>query len=451
MREGPVQWSEGRGTVPADDWVAAARRPPSDRPAGLQEPARAVPRRRARLRYDLPPAPGRSRPDVGGAPHREAGHRPARRHARAPGRDHLHRLRDVAAAARGCDLGHRGVLPAPALRAREPRPRGRLRGPLRPARRAPARGVGWGAPCPGPGGPPPLLRLHDVKLPGRRVRTLTMGDGEQDVMLLHGLGASKSSFFETAAALAPRYRVHAIDFPGFGWSSKPAYAPYSARWFADTVVEVMDQLGVERAHVVGNSMGGRVAIEVGLRRPDRVSALGLLCPAVAFIKRAWHPLVRLARPEFGLLPHRYPRRAVAGQLTSMFFDRDALDPLVGDIVVDEFQRIYGSAGARFAFLCAARNISLDAPWGKSGFYARLADLEAPALFVWGSHDKLIPAGFKRHVAEWLPTAEQVVLDRCGHVPQVEHPETTNALLQDFFGRIDSTGRRFVPRRARLAA
>src|SRR3954470_15625824 len=302
-----------------------------------------------------------------------------------------------------------------------------------------------------PGGRPPLLRLHDVHLPGRRVRTLTMGRGREDVLLLHGLGATKSSFFETAATLAPRYRVHAIDFPGFGWSSKPAYAPYSARWFAETVVQVMDQLGIERAHLVGNSMGGRVAIEVGLRRPERVSALGLLCPAVAFVKRAWHPLVRVARPEFGLLPHKYPRRAVASQLMSLFFDRDAIDPLLGDLVVDEFQRVYGSARARFAFLCAARNLSLDAPWGKNGFYARLADLEAPALFVWGSHDKLIPAAFKRHVAEWLPTAEQVVIDRCGHVPQVEHPETTNALLQDFFERIDAKGRRFVPRRARLAA
>jgi len=303
-----------------------------------------------------------------------------------------------------------------------------------------------------PGGRPPLLRLHDIRLPGRTVRTLTMGDGPNDVLLLHGLGATKSSFFETAAALSPHHRVHAIDFPGFGWSSKPAWAPYSARWFAETVVQVMDQLGIERAHLVGNSMGGRVAIEVGLRRPERVRTLGLLCPAVAFIKRAWHPLVRLLRPEVGLVPHRYPRRAVASQLWSMFFDSDALDPAVADIVVDEFQRIYGSAGARFAFLCAARNIYLDAPWGKSGFYARLADLEAPALFVWGSHDRLIPAGFKRHVAEWLPTAEQVVLDGCGHVPQIEHPEETSGLLRDFFGRIDARDeRRPVPRRARLAA
>src|SRR3954468_22190558 len=302
-----------------------------------------------------------------------------------------------------------------------------------------------------PGGRPPLLKLHDVHLPGRRVRTLTMGHGEQDVLLLHGLGATKSSFFETAAALSGRYRVHAIDFPGFGGSSKPPLAPYSARYFADTVVGVLDQLGIERAHLVGNSMGGRVALEVGLRRPDRVRAWGLLCPAVAFVKRGWHPLVRVLRPEFGLLPHRYPRRTVANVFSSLFFDGDELDPALADIAVDDFQRIYGSAGARYAFLTAARNIYLDAPWGKNGFYARLADLEAPALFIWGSHDKLIPSAFKRHVAEWLPTAQQVVLDRCGHAPQVERAEETIGLLSDFFGRHSERERRVAGRRARLAA
>ena len=78
-------------------------------------------------------------------------------------------------------------------------------------------------------------------------------------------------------------------------------------------------------------------------------------------------------------------------------------------MVDEFRRIYHSAGARYAFLSSARNIYLEAPFGRNGFYPRLAELEPPALFVWGSHDRLIPAGFGRHVREWLPSAEQVTI------------------------------------------
>jgi pimeloyl-ACP methyl ester carboxylesterase len=59
-------------------------------------------------------------------------------------------------------------------------------------------------------------------------------------------------------------------------------------------------------------------------------------------------------------------------------------------------------------------------------------LRPPALFVWGSHDRLVPAAFSRHVSRWLPNAEQVTIDACGHVPQVERPEETNALLMRFF-------------------
>ena len=299
-----------------------------------------------------------------------------------------------------------------------------------------------------PSGRAPLLRLHDVTLPGRRVSTLTMGAGG-DVVLIHGLGATKASFYDTAAALtAAGHRVHVIDLPGFGSSSKPAIAPYSAQWFAETVHGLMDRLGIERAHVVGNSMGGRVALELGLRFPERVAGLALLAPAVAFVRRGYHPLVRLLRPELGILPHRFGRSTIARQFWSLFADSDLVDPSVADIVVDEFQRIYASAGARLAFLAAARNIYLDRPFGRGGFYPRLAELQAPALFVWGSHDRLIPPAFSGHVRRWLPTAEQIVLDGCGHVPQVERPDQTNGLLLRFFAQVDALG---APERAARAA
>jgi len=301
-----------------------------------------------------------------------------------------------------------------------------------------------------PNGRPPLQQISEVRVGRHCVSTLTMGSGP-DVLLLHGLGGTRASFFDTAAALSHSYRVHALDFPGFGSSSKPASGAYNARWFADIVLGYMDALGIERARIVGNSMGGRVAIEVGLLAPERVVALGLLCPAVAFVKRGFHPVVRLLRPEFGLVPHRFARATVQRQFWSLFSDRDLVDPSVSDVVVDEFQRIYGSAGARFAFLSSARNIYLEKPFGRDGFYPRLAQLEPPALFVWTSGDTLIPAAFARHVRQWLPSAEHVVLDSCGHVPQVERPEETNALLQRFFARADALDGAPVRRRRAAAA
>jgi pimeloyl-ACP methyl ester carboxylesterase len=287
-----------------------------------------------------------------------------------------------------------------------------------------------------PGGRPPLLQICDVPVGRHRISSLTMGHG-RDVLLLHGLGGTRASLFETAASLSRRYRVHAPDLPGFGSSCKPARGGYNARWFAEIMLGMMDEREIGRAHIVGNSMGGRIALEMAMIAPERVSALGLLCPAVAWVKRGFHPLVRLLRPEFGLIPHGFSRNTVAAQFWSMFFDRDVIDPAVADLMVDEFRRIYHSAGARLAFLSSARNIYLEAPYGRNGFYPRLAQLSQPALFVWGTHDRLIPPGFGRHVRKWLPSAEQVTIEDCGHVPQVERPEEINELLMSFFSRVDS--------------
>jgi pimeloyl-ACP methyl ester carboxylesterase len=301
-----------------------------------------------------------------------------------------------------------------------------------------------------PNGRPPLLRIEDVPVGRHRISTLTMGRGP-DVLLLHGLGGTRASLFETAAALAGRFRVHAPDLPGFGSSSKPALGAYNAPWFATQILGLMDELGISDACLIGNSMGGRVAIEMALIAPERIGAVGLLCPAVAWIRRGLHPIVRLLRPEFGLLPHAFHRSVVASQFWSLFHDRDVLDPAVGELMVDEFRRIYHTAGARYALLASARNIYLEPPFGPGGFYPRLATLRPPALFIWGAHDPLVPPAFARHVAKWLPNAEQVTIDHCGHLPQVEQAAQTNELLMTFFARTGHPPRDLDHTRERRAA
>src|SRR5918992_571074 len=104
------------------------------------------------------------------------------------------------------------------------------------------------------GARPPLLRMHDVRVRGARISSLTAGTGPEHAILIHGLGGAKSSFYETVAALAPDYTVHAIDLPGFGSSSKPVRGRYDPDFFAGHVLRFMDALSIDRAHLVGNSM-----------------------------------------------------------------------------------------------------------------------------------------------------------------------------------------------------
>jgi pimeloyl-ACP methyl ester carboxylesterase len=282
-----------------------------------------------------------------------------------------------------------------------------------------------------PGDRPPLVRVRQVPVKGAQISTLSSGHGPEHVICVHGLGGNKTSFFSTLAALAPEYTVHAIDLPGFGSSSKPARAAYDAPYFARAVKRFMDELGIGRAHLVGNSMGGRVALELGLDHPGRVASLSLLAPALAFLRRrALVPLVKLVRPELAAIPHPMRQARVRAQFWSMFARPEQLDPAVADIACDEFSRTYRSRSARIAFYAAARNIYLDAPHGERGLWTRLRELEVPSLFVWGDHDRLVPAGFARHVAKALPHARQVVLEDCGHVPQVELSSETNALISE---------------------
>lgn len=281
---------------------------------------------------------------------------------------------------------------------------------------------------------------YEVEAGGNRISTVTEGGGEQQVILLHGLGGTKASFFGTVSALSGRHTVHAIDFPGFGDSSKPATAPYDAEWFAQCAREFMDALGIERAHLVGNSMGGRVAIEMGFLEPDRVASLSLLAPALA-LRRRRHlvPLVRLLRPRLAAIPHPIVSAIVRDQANNLFADSDRIDREMLDLGCEEFCRRYRSASSRIAFYAAARNIYLDSPFGERGFWTRLAALDPPSLFVFGDSDRLVPAAFSRHVCEVLPDARCAVLDRCGHVPQLEWPQQTHALIREQIGAATNLG------------
>ncbi|HYQ11912.1 MAG TPA: alpha/beta fold hydrolase [Solirubrobacterales bacterium] len=286
-----------------------------------------------------------------------------------------------------------------------------------------------------PGDRPPLLQVTDIEIPGATIRSLVAGDGPEPVVCLHGLGSNKASFFETVSALTPDHTVHAIDLPGFGGSSKPARGAYDAPYFARAVLGYMDAVGLQSAHLVGNSMGGRIALELALADPDRAITVSLLAPALAFRKRReLVPLVKLVRPELAAIPHPMRTTSVRAYFWGLFARPERLDPAAADVAIEEFCRTYRSRSARIAFFAALRNIYLDAPHGGSGLWTRLTTLLPPALFVWGDSDRLVPARFSRHVARAVPSARQVILPECGHVPQVELADRTNALIRRHIAR-----------------
>lgn len=270
----------------------------------------------------------------------------------------------------------------------------------------------------------------------RGIRTVYLEAGPRTgalpVVALHGLGASNASLLPTIWDLAEQHRVLAPDLPGFGATGKPRHGGYDPAWYARWLEAFLDATGTGECVVLGNSLGGRVALEAGLRMPDRVRGLVLYAPSPAFRRlRQWVPVVRLLRPGWARLPVPMTHAMVVEGMRTMFSVPERLPQTWYDAAADEFMRVWQSPRARVAFFSAARQIYLEHAFGADGFWTRLPTLVPPALFVWGARDRLVPASFARHVVDAVPRAQSVVLDDCGHVPQFELPEATNLLTREF--------------------
>jgi pimeloyl-ACP methyl ester carboxylesterase len=174
-------------------------------------------------------------------------------------------------------------------------------------------------------------------------------------------------------------------------------------------------------------MGGRVAIEVGIRRPDRTEGLVLITPSLAWLtNKRWAPWLRLVRPELGAL-QLAPRPIVERIVKSVIPGSETHWTAAG---IDEFLRAYLTPRGRVAFYAAARNIYLEDGTGPNGFWERIEALQPRTMFIWGRRDRLVPIGFEKHVKERVPHAEHVEID-CAHVPQMERPKETHRAIAEF--------------------
>jgi pimeloyl-ACP methyl ester carboxylesterase len=269
------------------------------------------------------------------------------------------------------------------------------------------------------------------------VRSAFLEAGPRDappVVLLHGLGATNASMLPLLADLSRDHRVIAPDFPGFGASGAPHWryrAADLARWL-DAFLTVVQ---AKPAALVGNSLGGRVALEIGMSAPSSVTRMVLLCPSPAFRRmRQFTPLVRLLPPDAVVPPLPLPHRAVVGGIRAMFSRPDRLAPTWYDAAADEHLRVMRSYRHRRAFFACLKQIYMEEAFGDRGFWDRLPRLKTPALFVWGDRDRLVPASFERHVLAAVPDAESICLPDSGHVPQFEHPEETARITRQFLDR-----------------
>ena len=279
-----------------------------------------------------------------------------------------------------------------------------------------------------------MSRPAFVEVEGRRVRVRVDGDAHKPpVLLVHGIGRSLEDWDLQYQRLSADHRVIAVDVPGFGFSDRPD-GPITLSAFAKGVLGTVDVLGETRPlHIVGNSLGGAIAMQILAHRPERVASLALINSA-GFGSEVTILLRILAMPVIGPLVSRRTTRAAAGILERACFADPAL---ASRARIDRALAIAGKPHHGQVMLATAVELA-NARGIRAGWRRQLAAFAAlhprPTLIVWGDQDKVLPAHHLDEARRVLPHAESHLLPGIGHMPQIESPDEFAAMLLPFLAQ-----------------
>ncbi len=264
---------------------------------------------------------------------------------------------------------------------------------------------------------------------GRPVNTVVLGSGPP-IAFIHGLSGRWPNWLEQLGALSGRHRVIAMDLPGFGHSPMPA-RPISMGLYAETVAGLLDELGAERAVLVGNSMGGLVASELAIAQPERVERLILVSSAGISTQReltaamkftAMSGLDRALAGGAGVIAARSDAIARHRRLRDTGLSLLVRHPSrLAPAFASELIRGAGKPG----LLGALESMLADE------VRSRLGQIGCPTLIVWGERDRLLPVRDAEVFARLIPDARLVIFEDTGHMAMLERPAAFNALLEDF--------------------
>lgn len=231
------------------------------------------------------------------------------------------------------------------------------------------------------------------------------------VLMLHGFGASLHTWEPWAQVLANDFRVLRIDLPGSGLSSPDPTDNYSDSRALELLVALLDQLKIERASVIGNSIGGRIAWTFAALHPQRINKLVLVAPdgfASPGFEYGTPPKV-----PFSVVLMRFtlPKALLPMSLAPAYVDTAVMNV---DLVT-RYHELMLAPGSRSALIARMQQTVLQDP------VPLLKRITAPTLLLWGRQDGMIPIANSADYAAALPKHQLVVLDDLGHLPHEEAP------------------------------
>jgi pimeloyl-ACP methyl ester carboxylesterase len=253
---------------------------------------------------------------------------------------------------------------------------------------------------------------HFIELLGARLRVRISGPAAAPVViLLHGFGSSLETWEPWAGVLDKQYRVIRFDLPGFGLTGPDPSGDYTDQRTVEILAALMDRLGIEKADLIGNSLGGKIAWNFAVAYPGRVNRLVLISPD-GFASPGFDYGVKPKLPFImRLLPYTLPRFMLRMNLAVAYADPKKLS----DATLTRYRDMMLAPGDRQALLVRTQQVFLEPPG------PRLAKITAPTLILWGEEDRMIPFSNSADYMRDLPHATLVALPGLGHVPFEESP------------------------------
>ena len=243
------------------------------------------------------------------------------------------------------------------------------------------------------------------------------------VVMIHGVASSLHTWEAWATGLEDAFRVIRFDLPGSGLSPPDPTGDYTDARTVAVLDALMDDLGVERAAIIGNSLGGRIAWRYGSAHPSRVDRLVLVAPDGFASPPFEYGKPTEISPLFDLVEYVLPRFFLRSSLEGAYADPARLD----EATLDRYHDLLRAPGVRGALLARFRQVRLVDP------VPLLGEMEMPVLLLWGEEDGFIPIANAEDYIAALPDARLVRLEGIGHVPMEEAPGVSLAPVRAFLG------------------
>ena len=263
---------------------------------------------------------------------------------------------------------------------------------------------------------------HYVEVGGTSLRIRDTGPPHAPaILLLHGFGSSLETWEPWAQSLDKSYRVVRFDLPGCGLSEPDRSGKYDDARSLDLIKDLLDQLGIENAALIGNSMGGRIAWQFAAAFPGRTKKLvlispdGFASPGFEYGKPPKVPAV------LGLMKYFLPRALMRANLAPAYGDPTHLS----DSVVDRYYDLLLAPGSRGAMLDRMHQSVIEDP------IPVLSRITTPTLLLWGEQDRLIPYSNSADYLRALPNAKLISFPKLGHVPHEEAPAESILPVEQF--------------------